>query len=46
MQSKAARWALDHLAKLRAADPQIPTALNDRAADNWRILLVIADEAG
>ena len=29
-----------------AADPQIPTALNDRAADNWRILLVIADEAG
>ncbi len=46
MQSKAARWALDHLANLKAADPEMPTALNDRAADNWRILLAIADEAG
>jgi putative DNA primase/helicase len=26
-------------------DPEIPDALNDRAADNWRPLLAIADIA-
>jgi len=40
------RWAEDNLEPLRAADPEIPPALNDRAADNWRSLVAIADLAG
>ena len=43
---KAARWAKDHIEELGAADPKIPADLNDRAADNWRPLLAIADLAG
>jgi hypothetical protein len=43
---KAARWAADHLEALRRADPDVPRELNDRAADNWRCLLAIADLAG
>jgi putative DNA primase/helicase len=30
----------------RDADPAVPVELNDRAADNWRPLLAIADLAG
>jgi putative DNA primase/helicase len=44
---RAGRWAADHLAQLRAADPDVPKDLSsDRAADNWRPLLAIADLAG
>jgi putative DNA primase/helicase len=43
---RAARWALDHLDELRAADPDVPAELHDRAADNWRPLLAVADAAG
>ena len=43
---KAARWAPDNLEALRRADPDVPRELNDRAADNWRPLLAIADRAG
>jgi putative DNA primase/helicase len=43
---KAARWVADHLEVLRSADPDVPRVLNDRAADNWRPLLAIADLAG
>src|SRR5215467_2712903 len=46
LRQKAARWAADNFAKLADPDPQIPDALNDRAADNWRPLLAIADLAG
>jgi putative DNA primase/helicase len=42
----AARWAQDNLAELRAADPDIPDGLNDRAGDSWRPLLAIAEAAG
>src|SRR5262249_10564351 len=31
---------------LTNADPQVPSELNDRQADNWRPLLAIADLAG
>jgi putative DNA primase/helicase len=41
-----ARWVADHRAALGTADPEAPAALNDRAADNWRPLLAIADAAG
>ncbi|MBV9180435.1 MAG: DUF3631 domain-containing protein, partial [Acidobacteria bacterium] len=43
---KAARWAADHAEALQQADPDAPTNLNDRACDNWRPLLGIADCAG
>lgn len=41
-----ARWAADHLDELRKADPVVPEELHDRASDNWRPLLAIADLAG
>jgi hypothetical protein len=43
--SRAARWAADHAVKIAEADPEIPEQLHDRAADNWRPLLAIADHA-
>jgi putative DNA primase/helicase len=46
LKRKAARWAVDHVNDLRAADPQIPESLYGRAADNWRPLIAIADLAG
>ena len=38
--------AADNFDLLIDPDPQIPSTLNDRAADNWRLLLAIADLAG
>ena len=46
LRRKAARWAADNGSAVRDADPNVPTTLNDRAADNWRPLLAIADAAG
>jgi hypothetical protein len=46
LRSQAARWSMDHFDKLVDPDPQMPEALNDRAADNWRPLLAIADLTG
>jgi putative DNA primase/helicase len=46
LRSRAARWAQDNFSKLADQDPKIPDALNDRAADNWRPLLAIAELAG
>jgi len=46
LRQRSARWAADNFAKLADPDPHIPDALNDRAADNWRPLLAIADLAG
>jgi putative DNA primase/helicase len=43
---RTARWAEDSLNILRDLDPDVPRALNDRAADNWRALLAIADRVG
>jgi hypothetical protein len=45
LRSQAARWAGDNFDKLADPDPKMPN-LNDRAADNWRPLLAIADRAG
>jgi putative DNA primase/helicase len=44
--SRAAGWAAGHAAQIGDRDPDVPERLNDRAADNWRPLLAIADEAG
>jgi putative DNA primase/helicase len=43
---KIARWAQDNAEAIRAADPQMPEGMYNRAADNWRPLLAIADVAG
>jgi putative DNA primase/helicase len=44
---KGARWAADNTDRIRAADPDtdMPDGIFDRAADNWRPLLAIADAA-
>jgi putative DNA primase/helicase len=46
LRSNAFRWATDNFDRLVDPDPDVPDALNDRAADNWRLLLAIADLAG
>jgi putative DNA primase/helicase len=43
---RVARWAADNRTALAEADPDVPAGLHDRAADNWRPLLAIADAAG
>lgn len=45
LRRMACRWARDHIDALRGSDPESPD-LHDRAADNWRPLLAIADRAG
>ena len=47
LRSRAARWATDLIEQVCAADPDIPPEImNDRARDNWRPLIAIADAAG
>jgi putative DNA primase/helicase len=44
---KTGRWVADNIATLQSADPSVPDAIqSDRARDNWRPLLAIADAAG
>jgi putative DNA primase/helicase len=43
---KAARFASDNVLALGAAKPKPVDGLNDRAIENWRPLLAIADVAG
>ncbi len=45
-QRKIARYVKDNVESIRECEPSIPTSLNDRAADNWRPLLAIADTIG
>jgi Protein of unknown function (DUF3631) len=42
---KTARWGADHREALAAADPVLPAGIYNRAADNWRPLLAVADLA-
>ncbi|MEQ1856404.1 MAG: DUF3631 domain-containing protein [Longimicrobiales bacterium] len=46
LRRQCTRWAADHLKELRSAEPTVPEALHDRARDNWRPLLAIAEAAG
>lgn len=46
LKSRCARWAADSIEKLRDADPELPDELDDRAQDNWRSLIAIADLIG
>jgi hypothetical protein len=43
---QGARWAADNAIKVGRLDPNVPSRLFNRAADNWRGLLSIADAAG
>ncbi len=46
LNRQAARWTADNFEALYAADADVPAELHDRAADNWRTMLAIADLAG
>lgn len=46
LASQCARWAHDHQFMLSSADPVLPEGMHNRAADNWRPLLAVADAAG
>jgi hypothetical protein len=46
LASMVARWARDAGSSLSSARPVIPSAIYNRAADNWRPLLAMADLAG
>jgi hypothetical protein len=46
LRRKLARFALHARAILENADPLMPPSLNDRDADNWRVLFAIAEAAG
>lgn len=46
LAAKLARFANDNREALRRSRPDLPSALNDRAQDNWEPLLAIADLAG
>jgi hypothetical protein len=46
LKRKCLRFVLDHADQIAAAEPEIPRELNDRAADIWEPLLIIADLAG
>jgi putative DNA primase/helicase len=43
---KCARFVEDNASAIASAEPAIPECLNDRAADIWEPLLVVADIAG
>lgn len=46
LRRKIRRWAADSAALLEGADPEMAPLGGDRAEDNWRSLLAIADAAG
>ena len=46
LRRKTHTWAQGNLEVLRDSDPNVPQLQTDRAADNWRPLLAIADQVG
>jgi hypothetical protein len=46
LRRKCARFVQDHASAIAKATPEVPVSLNDRAADIWEPLLVLADLAG
>jgi len=45
-RQKVARWSEDNSEALETLDPLVPENLNDRAQDNWRPLMTVAEIAG
>ena len=46
LTQRCARFVREHEVEIARAHPQIPSTLNDRAADIWEPLFVLADLAG
>ena len=46
LRSRLFRWATDVGSRLGSYETEPPDELDDRAADNWRVLLTIAQAAG
>jgi putative DNA primase/helicase len=46
LREKCAAWVADQRETIGAIDPEVPEWLNDRAADNWRPLMAVAEVAG
>jgi hypothetical protein len=46
LRRKFARWAADNAAMLKDAKPMMPVGFNNRAGQNWKLLLAIAELAG
>jgi hypothetical protein len=46
LHRRCKRWAADNFEKLRYHKPVIPKSVDDRARDNWRPLLAIAELVG
>lgn len=46
LQRKLVRFASDSKDAIAKQDPEVPPILSDRAADNWRPLIAIAEVAG
>jgi len=46
LRRKLMRWSVDHASTVEAANPVLPDQLDGRAADNWSVLISIADALG
>jgi len=46
LRRQAQRWAMDNVATLKTAIPELPAGFENRLGDNWRLMLAIADLAG
>ncbi|MCC6192810.1 MAG: DUF3631 domain-containing protein [Anaerolineales bacterium] len=46
LRQRLARWTADNGTAIAAARPDLPLGIENRRADNWRVLLAIADAAG
>jgi hypothetical protein len=46
LAQRVAQWSEQHFDQIAAANPVMPQTVINRAADNWRPLLAIADVAG
>ncbi len=46
LRRKLARWAANNGATVARNRPDLPAGVENRRADNWRVLLAIADSAG
>jgi hypothetical protein len=46
LRRKLARWTADNITVLKEGRPIMPDGINNRAANNWKLLLATADSAG
>jgi hypothetical protein len=46
LRRKLVRWSMDNAAAIKVAAPTMPPGFGNRLAQNWRLLLAVADLAG